>query len=229
MSTHGGLITSVVYNQSTLNNNRTQSQSQSTNDKVLTMSNHSDRKTMHQQQQHTLGHKLPFAMRLSLARDAAAGVAFLHSKGLIHCDIKSLNFLITKDLVIKLSDLGESREVSHILDGNNNTSIPRNINWSSPEVLEGSNNITQSSDVWSLAFVISEIFTGNVPFDTFECRNMPFDVFKENLRSGMRPTIPPSIYVDNPWFQTMVSRFRKSIVVIISTVIYFIDDLSMGL
>lgn len=28
---------------------------------------------------------------------------------MMHCDIKSLNFLVSKDFVIKLSDLGEAR------------------------------------------------------------------------------------------------------------------------
>ena len=34
---------------------------------------------------------------------------FLHSKGLMHGDIKSLNFLVTENLHVKLSDLGEAR------------------------------------------------------------------------------------------------------------------------
>lgn len=37
--------------------------------------------------------------------------AHLHSKGIMHCDVKSLNFLVTHDFVIKLSDLGEARPI----------------------------------------------------------------------------------------------------------------------
>lgn len=48
-------------------------------------------------------------LRLKMVRDCCAGVAFLHSRGLMHCDIKSLNFLVTKDFIVKLSDLGEAR------------------------------------------------------------------------------------------------------------------------
>ena len=29
----------------------------------------------------------------------------------MHCDVKSLNFLVTKDLTVKLSDLGEARSI----------------------------------------------------------------------------------------------------------------------
>lgn len=57
----------------------------------------------------TLGYCLPMDLRIRMIRDCCAGVAFLHSKGLMHCDIKSLNFLVTSDFVVKLSDLGEAR------------------------------------------------------------------------------------------------------------------------
>jgi hypothetical protein len=57
----------------------------------------------------SLGYCLPMSMRVKMVRDCCAGVAFLHSRGLMHCDIKSLNFLVTRDFVVKLSDLGEAR------------------------------------------------------------------------------------------------------------------------
>jgi serine/threonine protein kinase len=41
----------------------------------------------------SVGRSLPFLVKLSMARDAAAGVAFLHTNRMMHCDIKSLNFL----------------------------------------------------------------------------------------------------------------------------------------
>lgn len=39
---------------------------------------------------------VPLRVRLRMMRDCARGVAFLHSKRLMHCDIKSLNFLVNK-------------------------------------------------------------------------------------------------------------------------------------
>jgi len=57
----------------------------------------------------SLGYCLPVGLRLRMVRDCCAGVAFLHSKGMMHCDIKSLNFLVTTDFVVKLADLGEAR------------------------------------------------------------------------------------------------------------------------
>ena len=42
-----------------------------------------------------LGNVLPQSLRLRMSRDCAAGLAHLHSKNFMHCDIKSLNFLGT--------------------------------------------------------------------------------------------------------------------------------------
>jgi Protein tyrosine and serine/threonine kinase len=84
----------------------------------------------------------------------------------------------------------------------------RNINWSSPEVLNGKSTINQSADVWSLAFVITEIFTGDVPFDTEECRLMSLDLFKDMLEKGLRPAIPENLVSKNPWIREMVSGIK---------------------
>ena len=78
----------------------------------------------------TLGLCLPLALRYRMIRDCCAGVvsfhcallllqthvyaiffakAYLHDVGIMHCDVKSLNFLVSNDFVIKLADLGEAR------------------------------------------------------------------------------------------------------------------------
>jgi serine/threonine protein kinase len=59
----------------------------------------------------SLGHLIPLSVRLKMIRDCAAGLAYLHSKGFMHCDIKSLNFLVTSSLTVKLADLGEARRI----------------------------------------------------------------------------------------------------------------------
>lgn len=145
--------------------------------------------------EHSLGDLLPLSVRLSMIRDCAAGLAYMHSKGFMHCDIKSLNFLVTSDLTVKLADLGEARVVagSNPDEEDQQRAFPGNINWSSPETLGNLTStqiINQSADVWSLAMVMVEILSGEVPFDTDDCRSLTFESFIERLRDGMRPTIP---------------------------------------
>jgi serine/threonine protein kinase len=40
---------------------------------------------------------LPPKLRLRMARDTAAGILYMHRRGIIHRDVKSLNLLITED------------------------------------------------------------------------------------------------------------------------------------
>lgn len=42
----------------------------------------------------TMAHGLSMMKRLCMMKDAVAGIAFLHERGFLHCDIKSLNFLV---------------------------------------------------------------------------------------------------------------------------------------
>lgn len=43
-----------------------------------------------------LGTTLSFRRRLIMMRDAICGIAHLHDQGYMHCDIKSLNFLVAE-------------------------------------------------------------------------------------------------------------------------------------
>lgn len=43
-----------------------------------------------------LGASTTYNQRLRMMRDATAGIAFLHAQGYMHCDLKSLNFLVAE-------------------------------------------------------------------------------------------------------------------------------------
>jgi serine/threonine protein kinase len=114
----------------------------------------------------SVGKGISNRMKIKLAHDCIAGVAFLHSKGLMHCDIKSLNFLVTASLVVKLSDLGEARSSNNLRESEIKL-LPVNINWAAPELLRDDYHgvINNKSDIWSLTMVVAEIFSAEVPFD----------------------------------------------------------------
>jgi hypothetical protein len=172
----------------------------------------------------SISNLIPMLLRLRMCRDCVSGVEFLHSNGFMHCDIKSLNFLVTKDLVVKLSDLGEARSSSKIDIDKDTTELPRNVNWSSPEILgnnlekplseqilEDKDNIqfeevSDAADIWSLGFVISEILTGEVPFDSDEIRKMPYNLWKKDVFNGKRPNLPTNLEKDNKWLYDLVTK-----------------------
>jgi serine/threonine protein kinase len=58
---------------------------------------------------------LPVSARIML--DCASGLAFLHGRGWVHCDIKSLNFLVAGGVRVKLADVGECRRDGQVAGG----------------------------------------------------------------------------------------------------------------
>jgi serine/threonine protein kinase len=50
------------------------------------------------------GGRLPWALKVRIARDVAEGLAFLHSQGLIHRDLKTSNILLDAGWGAKICD-----------------------------------------------------------------------------------------------------------------------------
>ena len=77
--------------------------------------------------------RLSLSQKLQIAIDIAEAMVFLHSSGIIHRDLKSLNVLIAPDSTAKLVDFGSSR----IIDTNSTmTGAVGTARWMAPEVLE---------------------------------------------------------------------------------------------
>lgn len=55
---------------------------------------------------------LDWETKFHLAIGCARGVAYLHKQNILHMDIKSLNFLVTRDLNVKICDFEWSREAA---------------------------------------------------------------------------------------------------------------------
>lgn len=84
---------------------------------------------------------------------------YLHSKELIHRDIKSENILLNNNNEIKLSDFGSVTNSER-----ENLSVVGTAGFIAPEVLDGKNGHGRSADIWSLGCTVFELLTGNSPF-----------------------------------------------------------------
>ena len=88
----------------------------------------------------------------------------LHSKNIIHRDIKPQNIFYGVDGSVKLSDFGISVVKDSVLNVNENNKIVGTAQYLSPEIATGGKPSFQS-DIYALGITFYELITGRVPFD----------------------------------------------------------------
>jgi serine/threonine protein kinase len=147
-----------------------------------------------------LGHSLSVIGKLEFMSDVVRGLSYLHSRGYMHCDIKSLNFLVTENFTVKIADLGEVRQIvpegpTPLREGE--PPVPA-FSWCPPEVLDMSataSAYTPASDIFGLAMVLSEIITNELPLDKIlRTKKVSFEELLKILSiENKRPTLPDSL------------------------------------
>ncbi|CAK7355419.1 unnamed protein product [Dovyalis caffra] len=137
--------------------------------------------------------------RLLIAMDAAFGMEYLHSKNIVHFDLKCDNLLVNlKDPqrpICKVGDFGLSKiKRNTLVSGGVRGTLP----WMAPELLNGSSNkVSEKVDVFSFSIVLWEILTGEEPY-----ANMHYGAIIGGIvNNSLRPTIPS--HCDSEWRRLM--------------------------
>jgi len=118
----------------------------------------------------TVYHCLHPYFRLSLLRDVACGLSYLHSESMLHRDLTPNNILVTEQCKAKLSDFGQATEFhAH----RHMSTCPGNSVYMPPEALKSDQKqkiYTYKLDVFSFGCVLLFTMTGEVPVadDEFE-------------------------------------------------------------
>jgi len=92
---------------------------------------------------------------MNIIHDIAWGLDYLHSKGLMHRDIKPQNILISKNRRMKLCDL----EVIKELNDPDQTKRVGTNGYIAPEFNEHSQKYTEKIDIWSLGISILQLYS----------------------------------------------------------------------
>jgi serine/threonine-protein kinase len=96
---------------------------------------------------------------------ACAGIGYAHRSGLVHCDVKPQNMLVTPDLRLKVTDFGIARALATIQPDEKSDVVWGSPQYFSPEQASGSAP-APASDVYSLGIILFEMLTGSLPFHT---------------------------------------------------------------
>ncbi len=94
---------------------------------------------------------------------ACAGIGYAHRAGLVHCDVKPQNMLVTPDMRLKVTDFGIARALSTIHPKEKSDVIWGSPQYYSPEQASGAAP-SPASDVYSLGIIMYEMLTGSLPF-----------------------------------------------------------------
>jgi eukaryotic-like serine/threonine-protein kinase len=119
---------------------------------------------------------------LNLIIQACAGIGYAHRAGLVHCDVKPQNMLVTPDKRLKVVDFGIARALVSIMPEEKAEVVWGSPQYFSPEQAAGAAP-SPASDVYSLGVVFYEMLTGQLPFSA----STP-----EDLARLHRESLPPS-------------------------------------
>jgi serine/threonine-protein kinase len=98
-----------------------------------------------------------------LVVQACAGIGYAHRAGLVHCDVKPHNILVTPDQRVKVTDFGIARALATIIPGEKSDVVWGSPQYFSPEQAQGEAP-SPASDVYSLGIVLYEMLSGTPPF-----------------------------------------------------------------
>jgi serine/threonine-protein kinase len=100
----------------------------------------------------------------NLIIQACKGLGYAHRAGLVHCDIKPHNFLVTADGRVKITDFGIARALASI-----NPKEESDVVWGSPQYFAPEQAAggppSPASDVYSIGVIMYRMFTGELPFN----------------------------------------------------------------
>jgi serine/threonine protein kinase/ABC-type phosphate transport system substrate-binding protein len=132
---------------------------------------------------------IPGALVTKMAYQAAKGMHFLHSSGVVHRDLKSLNILLDAKWNVKISDFGLTKFKADLARNGNgaNQTVVGTLQWTAPEVLDEQPDADPMlADVYSFGIIMWEMATREQPYAGLS----PAAVAVGVMRDGLRPDFP---------------------------------------
>lgn len=137
------------------------------------------------------------------------GIEYLHSKRVIHRDIKGSNILIDNNGVLKITDFGLARKMKNIneeLVSPNYTNRVITLWYRPPEILLGSTDYGRGVDIWGVGCILMELFTRRAIFQGTNEIDQLWKVY--DVMGTIKVVDWPDAY-KLPWFEILRPNFKS--------------------
>lgn len=138
--------------------------------------------------------KLSVEQAVEMTVGILKGLDFLHSKKIIHRDIKPQNVLLQGNTP-RLADFGISRMMSA---SHTSSVVVGTDSYMAPEAFDGKRNI--KTDIWSVGVVLYELLSGNKPFPQehptermFAVLTKDFEPLPEEVPNGLKEIVKKAL------------------------------------
>ncbi|XP_077245359.1 protein kinase superfamily protein [Tasmannia lanceolata] len=134
--------------------------------------------------------KLAYKIVIQLALDLARGLSYLHSRKIVHRDVKTENMLLDINRNLKIADFGVARvEAQNPRDMTGETGT---LGYMAPEVLDGK-PYNRRCDVYSFGICLWEIYCCDMPYPDLSFAEVSSAVVRQNLRPEIPRCCPSSL------------------------------------
>ncbi|KAJ8627015.1 hypothetical protein MRB53_020322 [Persea americana] len=133
--------------------------------------------------------KLAYKIVIQLALDLSRGLSYLHSRKIVHRDVKTENMLLDAHRTLKIADFGVARvEAQNPRDMTGETGT---LGYMAPEVLNGK-PYNRRCDVYSFGICLWEIYCCDMPYADLSFAEVSSAVVRQNLRPEIPRCCPSS-------------------------------------
>ncbi|XP_022974439.1 serine/threonine-protein kinase STY17-like [Cucurbita maxima] len=134
--------------------------------------------------------KLAFKVVIQIALHLSRGLSYLHSKKIVHRDVKTENMLLDSQRTLKIADFGVARvEAQNPRDMTGETGT---LGYMAPEVLDGK-PYNRRCDVYSFGICLWEIYCCDMPYPDLSFADVSSAVVRQNLRPDIPKCCPSSL------------------------------------
>ncbi|MDP1562237.1 MAG: serine/threonine-protein kinase [Pirellulaceae bacterium] len=134
------------------------------------------------------------------------GLAHLHKKGWLHCDMKPDNFLINPERVVKLIDFSIAQKLakSSIFGGWGSKSVSGTRSYMAPEQIL-SKSLTIATDVYGLGCTFFEMVSGKLPYTA----GNPNELLSKHLSATIPSVLPANNFVSDAFADILMKMMAK--------------------